>query len=125
MLGFYVPQTAKVIRSRGLGLKSHPKDWRNPGSNSRPLVYKASSLTTTPWRLLRISVVWEYVCVINGHTAEYVDLTVSDSIRLVLGDSPYDSKLHTLTTDIYDPSLLHNLTVLLVQSHVFPLSTGY
>ena len=56
MLGFYVPPTAKVIRRRDLGLKSHPKDWRSPGSNSRPLVYKASSFTTTPRRLLgRIS----------------------------------------------------------------------
>ena len=52
MLGFYVPPTAKVIRRRDLGLKSHPKDWRSPGSNSRPLVYKAGGLTTTPWRLL-------------------------------------------------------------------------
>ena len=26
-LGFYVPLTAKVIRRRDLGLKSHPKDW--------------------------------------------------------------------------------------------------
>ena len=26
MLGFYVPLTAKVIRRRDLGLKSHPKD---------------------------------------------------------------------------------------------------
>ena len=26
MLGFYVPPTAKVIRRRDLGLKSHPKD---------------------------------------------------------------------------------------------------
>ena len=51
-LGFYVPPTAKVIRRRDLGLKSHPKDWRSPGSNSRLLVYKASSLTTTPRRLL-------------------------------------------------------------------------
>ena len=53
MLGVYVPPTAKVIRRRDLRLKSHPKDWRSPGSNSRPLVYKASSLTTTPRRLLR------------------------------------------------------------------------
>ena len=52
VLGFYVPPTAKVIRRRDLGLKSHPKDWRSPGSNSRPLVYKASSLNTTPCRLL-------------------------------------------------------------------------
>ena len=52
MLWFLVPPTAKVIRRRDLGLKSHPKDWRSPGSNSRPLVYKASSLTTTPRRLL-------------------------------------------------------------------------
>ena len=37
VLGFYVSQTAKVIRRRDLGLKSHPKDWRSPGSNSRPL----------------------------------------------------------------------------------------
>ena len=52
VLGFYVPTTAKVIRRRDLGLKSHPKDWRSPGSNSRHLVYKASSVTTTPLRLL-------------------------------------------------------------------------
>ena len=52
VLGFYVPPTAKVIRRRDLGLKSHPKDWRSPGSNSRPLVYKAGGLTTTPRRLL-------------------------------------------------------------------------
>ena len=29
MLGFYVPPTAKVIRRQDLGLKSHPKDWRD------------------------------------------------------------------------------------------------
>ena len=52
VLGFYVPPTAKVIRRRDLGLKSHPKDWRSPGSNSRPLVYKAGGLTFTPRRLL-------------------------------------------------------------------------
>ena len=54
VLGFYVPPTAKVIRRRDLGLESHPKasDWRSSGSNSRPLVYKASSLTATPRRLL-------------------------------------------------------------------------
>ena len=52
LIGFYVPPTAMVIRRRDLGLKSLPKDWRSPGSNSRPLVYKASSLTTTPRRLL-------------------------------------------------------------------------
>ena len=52
VLGFYVPQTAKVIQRQNLGLKSHPKDWRSPGSNTRALVYKASSLTTTPRRLL-------------------------------------------------------------------------
>ena len=52
VLGFYVPPTAKVVRRRDLGLKSHRKDWRSPGSNSRPLVYKASSLTTTPRGLL-------------------------------------------------------------------------
>ena len=33
VLGFYVPPTAKVIRRRDLGFKSHPKDWRSPGSN--------------------------------------------------------------------------------------------
>ena len=37
VLGFYVSPTAKVIRRRDLGLKSHPKDWSSPGSNSRPL----------------------------------------------------------------------------------------
>ena len=33
MLRFYVPPTAKVIRRRDLGRKSHLKDWRSPGSN--------------------------------------------------------------------------------------------
>ena len=37
VLGYYVSPTAKVIRRRDLSLKSHPKDWRIPGSNSRPL----------------------------------------------------------------------------------------
>ena len=51
VLGFYVPPTAKVIRRRDLGLKSHPKDQRSPGSNSGPLVYKAGGSTTTPLHL--------------------------------------------------------------------------
>ena len=51
VLGFYVPPTA-VIRRRDLGLKSRPKGGRSPGSNSRPLVYMAVGLTTTPRRLL-------------------------------------------------------------------------
>ena len=54
VLGLYVPPTAKVIRRLDLGLKSHPKDWRSPGSNSRALVYKAGSLTARPQRLLDI-----------------------------------------------------------------------
>ena len=37
MLGFYVSPTAYFIRRRDLGLKSHPKDWRSPGSDSRPI----------------------------------------------------------------------------------------
>ena len=37
VLGFYDSPTAKVIRRWDLGLKSRPKDWRSPGSNSRPL----------------------------------------------------------------------------------------
>ena len=49
--GFYVPPTAKVIRRRNVGLKSLPKDWRSQGSHSRPLIYKASALTTKPRRL--------------------------------------------------------------------------
>ena len=53
VLGFYVPPTAKVIWRRDLGLKSHPNDWRSPGSNSGPLVYKAGSLTARPRRLLK------------------------------------------------------------------------
>ena len=54
VLGFYVPPTAKVIRRRDFGLKSHPKDWRSPESNSGPLVYKAGSLTARPRRLLSL-----------------------------------------------------------------------
>ena len=51
---FNVPPTAKVIWRRGHGLKSHPTDWRSRESNLRPLVYKASGLSTTPRRLLAL-----------------------------------------------------------------------
>ena len=34
--------------------QSHPTDWRSPGSNLRPLIYKASDITTAPRRLLII-----------------------------------------------------------------------
>ena len=50
---FNVPPTAKVIWRRGHGLKSHPIDWWSQESNLRPLVYKASGLSTTPKRLLK------------------------------------------------------------------------
>ena len=52
VLVFNVPPTAKVIWRQGHSLKSHPTDWRSRESNLRPLVYKASSLSTTPQRLL-------------------------------------------------------------------------
>ena len=52
VLVFNVPPTAKVIWRQGHGLKSHPTDWRSRESNLRPLVYKASGLSTTPQRLL-------------------------------------------------------------------------
>ena len=65
VLEFYLPQTSKVIRRRDLGLKSHPKDWRRLGSNSRPQVYKVSSLTTTPWRLLRMVLVVNFFVILN------------------------------------------------------------
>ena len=41
VLGIYVPPTAMVIRRRDLGLKSHLKDRKSPGSNPRLLDYKA------------------------------------------------------------------------------------
>ena len=43
VLRLYVSSTAKVIRRRDLGLKSRPKDWRSPGSNSRHMDKKVSS----------------------------------------------------------------------------------
>ena len=51
---FNVSSTAKVIWRRGHGLKSHPTDWWSRESNLRPLVYKASGLSTTPQRLPNI-----------------------------------------------------------------------
>ena len=66
VLGFYVPPTAKVIRRRYLGLKSHPKDWRSPGSISGPLVYKAGSLTARPLRLLIVGIdICLLICQLN------------------------------------------------------------
>ena len=50
-----VPSTAKVIWRRGHGLKTHPTDWWSQESNLRPLVYKASSLSSTPQQLLIVA----------------------------------------------------------------------
>ena len=63
MLGFYVQPTAKVIRKRDIGLKTHSKDLRSPGSYSRPLVYKASSLTNTPRRLLAVELIVSFYAI--------------------------------------------------------------
>ena len=50
---FNIPPTAKVIWRQGHSLTSHPTDWWSRESNQRPLVYKASGLSTTPQRLLK------------------------------------------------------------------------
>ena len=34
--------------------------WRSPGSNLRPLIYKASDLTTAPWRLLNLQYIFPF-----------------------------------------------------------------
>ena len=62
VLVFNVPPTAKVIWRRGHGLKSHPTDWRSRESNLRPLVYKASGLSTTPQRFLKIWFTGRVIC---------------------------------------------------------------
>ena len=54
---FNVPPTAKVIWRQGHSLKSHLTDWWSRESNLGPLVYKASSLSTTPQQLL--NTVWK------------------------------------------------------------------
>ena len=41
---FYVLPTAKVIWRQDLGLKTHPKVWRSPGSNPRPSTYTYSDI---------------------------------------------------------------------------------
>ena len=62
VLVFNVPPTAKVIWRRGHGFKSHPTDWRSRESNLRPLVYKASGLSTTPQRLLPLHLKRSFKC---------------------------------------------------------------
>ena len=57
---FNPPPTAKVIWRRGHGLKSHLTDWWSRESNLRPLVYKASGLSTTLQRLLLTFVLSSY-----------------------------------------------------------------
>ena len=39
---------SRLIWRRGQGLKSQPTDWRSRESSLRPMVYKASGLSTTP-----------------------------------------------------------------------------
>ena len=78
MFVFNVPPTAKVMWGRGHGLKSHPADWRSRESTLRPLVYKASGLSTTPQRLqyaiictrllhCTIAICMQYVCIHVPH----------------------------------------------------------
>ena len=52
LLGFNIPSTAKVIWRGDLDLQSHPTDWRSQRLKLRPLVYKASYITTAPPRFL-------------------------------------------------------------------------
>ena len=40
---FTFPSTTMVIQRRDFGFKSHPSDWKSPGSNLRPLVNKRST----------------------------------------------------------------------------------
>ena len=49
ILGFYVSPTAKIIRRRDLGLKSHPKDWNiqtdeQKDENYKPVGINAGSI---------------------------------------------------------------------------------
>ena len=53
VLGFNVPSTAKVIRRRDLGLKSHPKDCRFLNSRAAKGALEQSELKY-PW-LAKIS----------------------------------------------------------------------
>ena len=58
----------------GLLFREHPKAqpgggfWRSPGSNLRPLVYKASDLTTAPrWRFFLFYVlVFKIFCAVGA-----------------------------------------------------------
>ena len=81
-----VPTTAKVIRGRDHGLKSHLTDWWSRKSNMRSLVYKASGLSTTPQRLLSsgrsglkylLKCLWE---IIGWHSSGRSDLKCSYEI---------------------------------------------
>ena len=68
VLGSNVPPT--VIRRRDLGFKSHPKVWRCAGSNSRPLVYNASSLNHGGLNVMMITSYW-YMSLEPCHDAVY------------------------------------------------------
>ena len=61
---FNVPPTAKVVWGRGHGLKSHPTDhWRSRG----PLVYKASGLSTSFYRVYNKFNPYKPNILFNGH----------------------------------------------------------
>ena len=66
VLGFYVLPTTKVIWRRGLDLKSHPKDWRSPGSNLPPWFTRR-----TPWKLLLCSKVGHYMNTMSMFSMAY------------------------------------------------------
>ena len=44
---------------QGLGLKPHPTDWSSMGLNLQHVVYKVSTLSTTPQRLLDFNIIYE------------------------------------------------------------------
>ena len=92
VLGFYVPPTAKVIRRRDLGLKSHPKDWRSPGSNSRRLVYKAGSLTARPQRLPPA-----FVSIFN-HLTLTSNARDNSSLKVLTHQTPFSPHVFTVAS---------------------------
>ena len=75
-----------VLRRRDLGFKSHPKDWRRPGSNFRPLIYKASSFSIcSPWSLNSSYPPWIHQHVVTRNRYNTINTASKEGAEQSLG----------------------------------------
>ena len=102
----------KQLRSYGdggQGLKSHPTDWWSRESNLRPLVYKASGLSTTQQRCRwKLRPKYTVKPILNAHLKRWPKIGFQDRLLLNAGQK-YCRILQESILQYFQPSLRYHL----------------